>query len=281
MAIIYYFKEILENFSVEGERYMENDVTVEIKDLRMSYGDKEVLKGINLEVHKGEVIGYIGTNGAGKSTTIKIILGIVEGYTGEVKVLGQDISKDKLDYKRKIGYVPEVAEIYDNLTAREYLTFIGELYGMNSEIVDEKAEKLMGIFGIGDSYNSRISSYSKGMKQKVLIISSLLHNPDILFWDEPLSGLDANSVMIVKEILAQLAKQGKTIFYSSHIMDVVEKISNRIVLLNNGEVVADGSFQELKESSKEGSLEQIFNQITGFSQYEAIAEEFVSIVEEV
>ncbi|KGK86745.1 ABC transporter ATP-binding protein [Clostridium sp. HMP27] len=260
---------------------MENDVTVEIKDLRMSYGDKEVLKGINLEVHKGEVIGYIGTNGAGKSTTIKIILGIVEGYTGEVKVLGQDISNDKLEYKRKIGYVPEVAEIYDNLTAREYLTFIGELYGMSSEIVDEKAEKLMGIFGIGDSYNSRISSYSKGMKQKVLIISSLLHNPDILFWDEPLSGLDANSVMVVKEILAQLAKQGKTIFYSSHIMDVVEKISNRIVLLNNGEVVADGSFQELKESSKEGSLEQIFNQITGFSQYEAIAEEFVSIVEEV
>ncbi|WP_097027840.1 ABC transporter ATP-binding protein [Clostridium peptidivorans] len=260
---------------------MGNDVTVEIKDLRMSYGDKEVLKGINLEVHKGEVIGYIGTNGAGKSTTIKIILGIVEGYTGEVKVLGQDISKDKLEYKRKIGYVPEVAEIYDNLTAREYLTFIGELYGMNGEMVDKKAEKLMDIFGIGDSYNSRISSYSKGMKQKVLIISSLLHNPDILFWDEPLSGLDANSVMIVKEILAQLAKQGKTIFYSSHIMDVVEKISNRIVLLNNGEVVADGSFQQLKESSKEGSLEQIFNQITGFSQYEAIAEEFVSIVEEV
>lgn len=260
---------------------MENDVTVEIKGLRMSYGDKDVLKGINLEVHKGEVIGYIGTNGAGKSTTIKIILGIVEGYTGEVKVLGQDISKDKLEYKRKIGYVPEVAEIYDNLTAREYLTFIGELYGMNSEIVDKKAEKLMDIFGVGDSYKSRISSYSKGMKQKVLIISSLLHNPDILFWDEPLSGLDANSVMIVKEILAQLAKQGKTIFYSSHIMDVVEKISNRIVLLNNGEVVADGSFQELKESSKEGSLEQIFNQITGFSQYEAIAKEFVSIVEEV
>lgn len=260
---------------------MENDITVEIKNLCMNYGSKEVLKGINLEVHKGEIIGYIGTNGAGKSTTIKIILGIVEGYTGEVKVLGKDISKDKLEYKRKIGYVPEIAEIYDNLTAREYLTFIGELYGMSYKNAETKAEMLMDMLGIRGSFNLRINSYSKGMKQKVLIISSLLHNPDILFLDEPLSGLDANSVMIVKEILSKLSKQGKTIFYSSHIMDVVEKISNRIVLLNNGQVVADGSFEQLKESSKEGSLEQIFNQITGFNGYEAIAEKFVSIVEEV
>lgn len=181
----------------------------------------------------------------------------------------------------KIGYVPEIAEIYDNLTAREYLTFIGELYGLSYEQANRKAEKLVESFGIKDSYDARISSYSKGMKQKVLIISSLLHNPEILFLDEPLSGLDANSVMIVKEILAQLSKQGKTIFYSSHIMDVVERISNRIVLLNDGRIVADGSFQQLKESLKESSLEQIFNQLTGFHEYEAIAERFVSIVEEV
>jgi ABC-2 type transport system ATP-binding protein len=132
-----------------------------------------------------------------------------------------------------------------------------------------------------DAYDSRINSFSKGMKQKVLIISSLIHNPEILFLDEPLSGLDANSVMIVKEIMSQLSRQGKTIFYSSHIMDVVEKISNRIILLNNGQVVADGSFSQLKKVSKEGSLEQIFNQITGFDGYQAIAKDFVSIVEEV
>lgn len=260
---------------------MENNITVELKDLHMSYGSKEVLKGINLEVHKGEIIGYIGTNGAGKSTTIKIILGIVEGYTGAVKVLGRDISINRTEYKRKIGYVPEAAEIYDNLTAAEYLTFIGELYGLGYESADRKAKRLMEILGIGSSYNSRINSFSKGMKQKVLIISSLLHNPDILMLDEPLSGLDANSVMVVKEILTQLSNQGKTIFYSSHIMDVVEKISNRIVLLNDGQVMADGSFDELKDKSKEGSLEQIFNQITGFNKYESIAEEFVSIIEEV
>jgi ABC-2 type transport system ATP-binding protein len=260
---------------------MRTDITVEIKNLCMNYGSNEVLKGINLQIHKGEIIGYIGTNGAGKSTTVKIILGIVEGYTGEVKVLGQDISKDRLEYKRKIGYVPEIAEIYENLSAREYLTFIAALYGIDYDTAERKAGRLMMVFGIKDAFDSRINTYSKGMKQKILIISSLLHNPEILFLDEPLSGLDANSVMIVKEILTMLSKKGKTIFYSSHIMDVVERISNRIILINNGQIAADGSFGELKKRSKEGSLEQIFNQITGFSEYEALAKAFVSIVEEV
>lgn len=259
---------------------MENNISVEIKELYKSYGIKEVLKGINLEVHQGEIIGYIGTNGAGKSTTIKIILGLIDEYRGEVKVFGQDIRSNPIEYKRRIGYVPELAEIYDNLTAREYLTFIGSLYGLDYDRVNEKAERLMMVFGIKDVFDSRINTYSKGMKQKVLIIASMLHNPDILFLDEPLSGLDANSVMVVKEILLTLSKQGKTIFYSSHIMDVVERISNRIVLINNGQIAADGSFSQLKEKSAEGSLEEIFNQITGFNEHEALAKQFVSIVEE-
>jgi len=253
---------------------------ITIKDLKMNFGKKEVLKGINLEVHEGQIIGYIGPNGAGKSTTVKIILGLIEGYTGEIKILGQDISNNNIEYKKKIGYVPEIAEIYDTLTAREYLTFIGELYGLEQGRVDNKAQRLMKIFGIEEVYDSRISSYSKGMKQKVLIISSLLHNPDILFWDEPLSGLDANSVMVVKEILSELASKGKTIFYSSHIMDVVEKISNRIILIKDGQIVADGSFQELKDNCMEGSLEEIFNQLTGFNDHKSIAQEFVAIVQE-
>lgn len=252
---------------------------ISIRDLKMNYGLKEVLKGIDLDVYKGQIIGYIGPNGAGKSTTVKIMLGLVQGYRGEIKIFGQDISNGDIEYKRRIGYVPEIADIYDNLTGREYLTFIGELYGLDEKEADDKAGKLMETFGIGEVYNSRISSYSKGMKQKVLIISSLLHNPDILFLDEPLSGLDANSVMIVKEILDSLAAQGKTIFYSSHIMDVVEKISSRIVLLNNGQIEADGSFEELKDKCKEGSLEDIFNQLTGFNEHKTIAEEFVSIVQ--
>lgn len=254
---------------------------ITIRDLKMNFVTKEVLKGINLDVYKGQIIGYIGPNGAGKSTTVKIILGLVDGYTGEIKILGQDISTRDVEYKRKIGYVPEAAEIYDNLTAKEYLTFIGELYGLEYDKVDRKSKKLMELFGIQEVYESRISSYSKGMKQKILIISSLLHNPDILFLDEPLAGLDANSVMVFKEILSELASQGKTIFYSSHIMDVVEKISNRIILLNDGHISADGSFQELKDKCSEGSLEDIFNQLTGFNEHKRIAEEFVAAVKEV
>lgn len=256
------------------------DKVILIKDLKMNFDGKEVLKGINLEIDKGNIIGYIGPNGAGKSTTVKIILGLVEGYTGVVKIFGEDISQEEL-YKKRIGYVPEVAETYESLTAREYLTFIGQLYGLEYDDADKKAYKLMDILEIKDVYNSKIESFSKGMKQKVIIISSLIHNPDILFLDEPLSGLDANSVMIIKEILLSLKEEGKTIFYSSHIMEIVEKISDRIILLNDGAIVADGSFDDLKESVHQKSLEQIFNQLTGFSEYKNLAKKFISVIKEV
>jgi ABC-2 type transport system ATP-binding protein len=257
------------------------EAVVSIRDLAMSYGTNQVLRGINLNVFQGEIIGYIGPNGAGKSTTVKIILGLVDGFKGQVKVLGEDIAGGGIEYKRKIGYVPETAEVYDTLTAHEYLTFIGEMYGMDFRMVDQKAHKLMALFDIADVYHARIASYSKGMKQKLLIISSLLHNPDILFFDEPLSGLDANSVMVFKEIMTDLAAQGKTIFYSSHIMDVVEKISSRIILINNGQIVADGSFDQLSQKCREGSLEEIFNQLTGFNRHKEIADEFIAVLGEV
>lgn len=260
---------------------MEKDIILEITDLKKSFGDKEVLKGINLKINKGNIIGYIGPNGAGKSTTVKLILGLIKGYTGKIKIYGEDILTLGDNYKTKIGYVPEVPEIYDSLTGKEYLTFIGQLYGLNYDKIDEKAIKLMNILGISEAYEKRISSYSKGMKQKLILISSLIHNPEILFLDEPLSGLDANSVMIVKEILSHLSKEGKTIFYSSHIMEVVEKISDRIILINNGEIVADGNFEDLKNNYKETTLENIFNEVTGFHEYKSLAENFISIIKEV
>ncbi|WP_188384155.1 ABC transporter ATP-binding protein [Ornithinibacillus halotolerans] len=246
----------------------------------MSYSGKNVLNGINLDVYRGQIIGYIGPNGAGKSTTLKIMLGLIDNYEGTVEILGKDISKSGYTYKERIGYVPENAEIYDNLTAAEYLTFIGELYGLDREVARKKALHLLIEFDMEHVFHSRISSFSKGMRQKVLIVSSLLHNPDVIFLDEPLSGLDANSVMIIKDMLEALANKGKTIFYSSHIMDVVEKISNRIVLLVDGEIKADGSFEELKAESQKGSLESIFNQLTGFDEHKETAEHIVSIVTE-
>ena len=267
--------------STQGDDIVESlESIISIKNLRMSYGNKNVLNGINLKIPRGQIIGYIGTNGAGKSTTIKIMLGILEGYQGNVEILGQDISNGSIEYKKKIGYVPELADIYENLTAFEYISFLGGIYGLDQEKLIERATKLMGLFQM-DALYSRISSYSKGMKQKLLIICSLIHNPDILFFDEPLSGLDANSVMVFKEVMSNLAKAGKTIFYSSHIMDVVEKVSDRILLLNDGQIVADGSFEELKNNQKEGSLEEIFNDLTGFNEHGNIAKEFVSLVEEV
>lgn len=260
---------------------MQQQEILTITNLTKSYGSKEILKGIDLHVSRGEIIGYIGPNGTGKSTTIKIILGMITDYGGEVKLFGENIQKDAIEYKRKIGYVPEIADVYDNLTGYEYLTFIGQLYGLELEKAASKSKTLMELFGVGEAYHSRISSYSKGMRQKLLIISSLIHNPDVLFLDEPINGLDANSVMVFKEILAQLAAQGKTIFYSSHLMDVVEKISSRIILLNDGKVVADGTFAELQAENETGSLEGIFNHLTGFDNYKEIGEHFVSVVQEV
>ncbi|WP_456272238.1 ABC transporter ATP-binding protein [Bacillus sp. AK031] len=257
---------------------VQGETVLAIRELQKSFGSKHVLKGIDLEVQKGQIIGYIGPNGAGKSTTVKILLGLEEADRGEIEVFGEKISDSNIDYKKKIGYVPEVAEIYDNLTASEYMTFIGELYGLQAEAAENKAYKLMNIFGLKDVFHSKISSYSKGMKQKVLIISSLLHDPELLFFDEPINGLDANSVMVFKEILAKLAAEGKTIFYSSHIMDVVEKISSRIILLHDGRIVADGTFEELKGQNMEGTLEQIFNDLTGFNEHGEIAERFVEVV---
>ena len=247
--------------------------------LAKSYKSRKVVSDVSLTINSNEIVGLLGPNGAGKSTTVKLMLGLINEYDGTIEILGQDILNSGIEYKSKIGYVPETADIYESLTAREYLNFIGELYGINEKVIENKSLQLMKIFNIENVYNTRISSFSKGMKQKVLIISSLLHNPDILFLDEPLSGLDANSVMVVKEILSILAKQGKTIFYSSHIMDVVEKISDRIILIADGEIKADGSFDELKNKSKEGSLEEIFNKITGFTEHEQLAEEFVKIVQ--
>ncbi|WP_235680411.1 ABC transporter ATP-binding protein [Paenibacillus albicereus] len=249
-----------------------------VRGLRKSYGAKQVLKGIDLEAYPGQIIGYIGPNGAGKSTTQKLMLGLEQGYDGYIEVLGHDISDGSSEYKARIGYVPETAEIYDMLTAREYLAFSGQLYGLPREAAERKAERLLALFGLEEMVDRRIDAFSKGMRQKVMLSAAVLHDPDVLFLDEPLSGLDAGSVAVVKEILARLAARGKAIFYSSHIMDVVEKISSRIVLLHDGKVAADGSFAELQARSEGGSLERIFTRMTGFHEQEAIAERFCGTV---
>ncbi|MBX9734465.1 MAG: ABC transporter ATP-binding protein [Chitinophagaceae bacterium] len=235
---------------------------ISLKQVYKNYGHKEVLKGINLDIQSGQVIGYIGPNGAGKSTTVKILCGLISDYDGSVHVNGIDLKENPIAVKKMIGYVPELAELYDVLTPLEFLGLMANLYEIDEIVANERIHKMMQAFGLSDNMNQRMDTFSKGMKQKVLISSGLLHNPEIIILDEPLSGLDANSVIIVKELISKLAKEGKTIFYCSHMMDVVEKVSDRIILINNGEVLADGSFHELQSQQGNNSLEKIFAQLT-------------------
>jgi ABC-2 type transport system ATP-binding protein len=257
----------------------EQEPIIRINHLFKNYGSKLVLKDINLNVYPGQVIGYIGPNGAGKSTTVKILCGLITDYDGEVTIKGYDLKQNTLEVKRLIGYVPEMAELYDVLTPMEYLEFTGALYGMDETVCRERINRVMTAFDLHSNINQRMDSFSKGMKQKVLLASGLLHNPDIIILDEPLSGLDANSVIIIKELISRLAKDGKTIFYCSHMMDVVEKVSDRIVLIDEGRIIANGSFDELKEQLGDKTLEQIFASLTGKDSLSVTADELVKALE--
>lgn len=257
------------------------ETVIKIRNLNFKYAldDVEILKKINLDIERGQIIGYIGPNGAGKTTTIKLMLNLQKGFEGNIEILGHDISQDNYVYKYKIGYVPENGDLYENLTGFEMLEFFGKIYKIPESKLENKITDLATLLEIENSLHDQIATYSKGMKQKILLISALLHNPDIIFLDEPLNGLDANSVQVLKTLLTKLAKAGKTIFYSSHLMDVVEKISDRIILIQAGEIIADGTFAEIQALSKSGSLEMAFGNLTGFTKSEEVANQFIDIIE--
>jgi ABC-2 type transport system ATP-binding protein len=250
---------------------------ITIRNLSKNYGEKQVLKEIDLDIYPGQIIGYIGPNGAGKSTTVKVLTGIIQDYTGEVVVAGKLLKDNLMEIKRSIGYIPELAELYDLLTPREYLSFIGKLYHLEHHIINERAERMLNEFGLLPNIDQRMDSFSKGMRQKVLLTSGLLHNPSIVILDEPLSGLDANAVILVKELLQVLKQEGKTIFYCSHMMDVVEKVSERVVLIDKGRIIANATMAELKEGTS-SSLEQIFARLTDAGNASTKADSFASAI---
>lgn len=252
---------------------------VTVRGLTKAYEGKEVLRGIDLDVSAGQVLGYIGPNGAGKSTTVKILTGMTAEFGGQASVCGFDVRRDAQEVKKHIGYVPEAAALYDNLTPREFLRFVGRMYGLASEEVEPRAAELLGLFDLGGEVDHRMTTFSKGMRQKVLIVAGLLHNPRVIFLDEPLSGLDANSVVVVKEIITRLAQHGKAVFYCSHVMDVVERVCDRIIIINGGQIVADGTFEELQSRSQAASLERIFTQLTSSGGHEALAARFLEVLE--
>jgi ABC-2 type transport system ATP-binding protein len=245
---------------------------IRVRQLTKSFGATSVLRGLDLDVHAGEILGYVGPNGAGKTTTIKIVCGMLDGFQGDVRVCGHDVVTDTLAAKRCIGYVPETAALYDELTAMEFLRFAGTLHGLSDADVEARSRELLDCFGLARQADERLGTYSKGMRQKVLLTGALIHDPAVLVLDEPLSGLDAHAVVVVKEVLQRLARAGKTIFYSSHVMDVVERVCDRIVLIANGTIVASGTFDELQTQGRGGSLERIVTELTSGGEHGATAE---------
>lgn len=252
-----------------------NKPVIQLQGVSKGYKDKQVLKSINLDIYGGQVIGYLGPNGAGKTTTVKILNGVIDEFYGKAYVCGLDVRENSLEVKKRIGYVPEVAHLYDSLCPMDYLLFIGRLYHMNDEEIRQKSRNMLTLLGLEDELNKPMNHFSKGMKQRVLITAGLIHNPEVIFLDEPMSGLDATSVVLIKEIIAQLAASGKTIFYCSHMMDVVEKVCDRIIILSEGSVVADGSFAELQKLKQESSLETIFTHITNQQNGSDLAGKFI------
>lgn len=257
---------------------MDTAPIIQIKNLSKSYGVKQVLKNLSLDIYPGQVIGYIGPNGAGKSTTVKILTGLIPEFDGEVLVEGMSMAQNPIEIKKLIGYVPENAEIYDVLSPNEYLDFIGKLYGMDEHTLADRSAKLLAAFGLSANANDRMDTYSKGMKQKVLLIAGIIHNPKIIILDEPLSGLDANAVIMIKELILRLAREGKTLFYCSHMMDIVEKVADRILLINKGEIIADGSFESLKQNHSD-TLEHIFSKLTGGDESGSEADAIINALE--
>lgn len=245
------------------------DVTIEVRGLEKSYLKKPVLRGIDLDIHRGTVFGYLGPNGAGKTTTVKILAGLQPEFEGQISVAGYDVRKHPREVKRRVGFVPEAAALYDGLTAVEFLDLIGKLREMEAPQLQRRIEALLEAFELTKRAHSRLGSYSKGMRQKVLLAAALLHDPEIVFLDEPLSGLDVASTTFVKELIRALADAGKTVFYCSHMMDIVERVCDRIVILHEGKIVADGSFEELARKTEDGSLEtdvsleKVFSELTG------------------
>ncbi len=251
---------------------------IQVSELTKTYGECLAVDHISFEVDRGEILGYLGPNGAGKSTTVKMLSGILTPTGGRILIDGLDIVANSLSIKQRIGYVPESGGLYESLTGFEFLELIGRLYHLEETAIRRKTEEFFRLFGLQEAMHQRLSAYSKGMKQKVLISSALIHNPDLIFFDEPLSGLDANSMLIFKELLRHLVGQGKTIFYCSHVLDVVERLCNRVIIIDHGKIVADAQVEKLKEITAQKSLEDVFQKLTEASEVGKIALGFSEVV---
>lgn len=236
---------------------------IEINGVSQSYvRNKKIIDNMNLKIEDGTVFGFIGPNGAGKTTTIEMITGIIKIDEGDILIDGKSISKDPIEAKKLFGFVPDTPDAFDKLTGIEYLNFIGDVYNVPASTRLEKVEKLAKEFGIYDNLRNKIQSYSHGMKQKLMIISVLLYNPKNWILDEPMTGLDPKASFLLKKLMKEHSKEGNTVFFSTHVLEVAEKLCDKIAIIDKGEIKYTGSVEELKEKYKnDSSLEDVFLKI--------------------
>ncbi len=246
---------------------------IETRNLVKRYGDKAAVKNVSFDVQGGEIFGFLGPNGAGKTTTIKIIVGLLQPTSGTVKVDGFDVQAQPLQAKAASGYVPDTPNLYAKLTGRELLRFVGDLYNLDRKQVARRVDELLRTFELAAAADDTIDSYSHGMQQKISLAAALVHDPRVLVLDEPTVGLDPKSARLIKDILRQMADRGAAVFLSTHILEIAERMCDRIGIINKGELVAAGAMDELRALGKSGetSLEDIFLGLTGGAEEAAIA----------
>ncbi len=253
---------------------------ISAQNLEKFFGDKQALKKITFSVQPGEILGFLGPNGAGKTTTVKILTGLIPATSGSAEIAGLSIDREPVAVKKKFGYIPESGALFESLTAWEYLELIADLHHLPRATFQQRVQDLLGLFNMQEDCHSRLSGFSKGMKQKILIIAALLHNPEVLFFDEPLNGVDANTALVFKTLLKQLREQGKTILFCSHILEVVERLCTRIIIINDGQIIAQGTPKSIAEQTGRQTLELAFNALTGGSDAEQKTVDFLSALRE-
>ena len=237
---------------------------IELKQVTKTYAknNKKAVDDLTLSVGGGELFGFIGPNGAGKTTTIKLMTGILTPDEGTVTMAGHDMAKDRIEAQRLIGYVPDGNDLYDRLTGMEYLNFMADVYQVDAARRKTHIEKYLEIFELQDAINSQVRSYSKGMKQKLVVIGALIHNPPIWILDEPLNGLDPRAAHLLKEEMLRHCREGNTVFFSTHVLEVAEKLCTRIGVIDHGSLRALGTLEELRSGEKGASLEELFLELT-------------------
>lgn len=236
---------------------------IEINNLNKRFGSKVAVNNINLKVNNGEIFGFLGPNGAGKTTTIKMVVGMLAPDSGEVRLHNVDVVANPMEAKKLLSYVPDSPDIYDKMTGIQYLNFLGSIYEIPSEVLNERIDRYSRDFEMENNLNGLISSYSHGMRQKIVLIGALIHEPEVFILDEPMVGLDPKSSFRLKEIMRERCDQGKTVFFSTHVMEVAEKLCDRIAIIKNGNIIAVGTLEEIRNQAQdEGSLEKIFLELT-------------------